>query len=102
MPDHRADDPHALSTDEIAAQDAAELPTREALTLIDPGLVGGVGGDPLATADQTSADAAQSAGQSTAGAADLGSQATQDATQTAASQDSTLPYQPAVTRVARS
>jgi hypothetical protein len=43
-----------LSPEEIAAEEAAELPNREAMSLLDPGLVGGglIGGtDPLPPSD---------------------------------------------------
>ena len=91
--------PPEVDPDEVDAQASSELPPREAMSLIDPGLVAGAGTTaPLPDADQ----ATTFAGQSTADASHLSGQATQSAAAAAASQAAPGAYSPSVTSVASS
>jgi hypothetical protein len=91
--------------------EAVELPARDAMTLIDPGLLGvatvpgmapGVGdatADPAQLANQTGAQAPAVADPAAAHLADVASATANDAGDAAATAQ---PYQPSVTSVARS
>jgi len=97
-----------LSPDELEAELAAELPDREAMTLIDTGMLAVPGGlpgadgaaDPSQLTGDTSAGASQTANQSATNLADLSSRAAGDAA--AADAAGTESYQPAVSSIAQS
>ena len=103
----RHSEPDEFSADELAEQEAFELPDRQALSIFD---VGGLGSgivstgqtapDPTQLAGQPTTDPAQ-ANQPVADASGLGNQLTSDAvgTANAAPQDS---YQPSATSSAQS
>jgi hypothetical protein len=87
-----------LSQAELEAQEAAELPEREAMSLVNPALLTT---DPstLTAAGGTGAEAGGLAGQSADDASQLASSSAADA---AGAQDPSQSYQPNVTSVARS
>jgi hypothetical protein len=89
----------ALTERELAAEDAAELPPHDALSLIDPGLLAmGTQSGTVPGADQTTADSTQTAGQTATNLSDLATQTTSDAASAGAA--GSQPYQPSLTSVA--
>jgi hypothetical protein len=86
--------PAELSAEDLAAQEAAELPDREAMTLINPAVLGAESGALPATGPDATAFAGQSAHDASA--------MTSGAVADAAAQEPSQTYQPAVTNVARS
>ena len=92
-----------FSMEELEAESIAELPNREAMTLLDPGLVTNLGSTGLLGTDQTTGTTGGLTDQSAATASGLSGPVSQSAADAAAAQSATTQtYQPSVSSVAQS
>jgi len=89
-----------MTIEELEAQEGLELPVREVLSLVDPGLLGGTGGDALVGADYSTTDSTKLADQRATSTSQLVSEQATEAASTET--DPSQPYDPHVTSRAES